>query len=136
MIDQTNKTVCHIVLWFAQGLLAAIFIMGGIAKVIQPIEELSKSIPWAVDLPLYLLKLIGIFEVLGGLGLILPSLFRIKPSLTVWAAIGLIIIMVLAVIFHISRGEFPSLGINILLMGIATFIAWGRVKLAPIRSRH
>lgn len=135
-MDQTNKTLCHIVLWIAQGLLAAIFMMEGIPKVTLPIEVLAKSIPWAVDLPLNLLKLIGIFEILGGLGLILPSLLRIKPYITVWAAIGLIIIMVLAMIFHISRGEFPSIGINILLMSIATFIAWGRVKLAPIRSRH
>jgi len=136
MMDQTNKNVCHIVLWIAQCLLAAIFIMAGIAKVTQPMEVLTKSMPWAGDLPLELLKFIGISELLGSVGLIFPSLLRIKPSLTVWAAFGLIAIMVLSVIFHISRGEFPSLGFNIVLIGIASFIAWGRVKLAPIHSRH
>lgn len=136
MVDQTNVKVCHIVLWIAQGLLATIFIMAGLTKVTQPMEVLTELMPWAGDLPMALLRFIGISEVLGSLGLILPSLFRIKPYLTVWAAIGLIAIMVLSVIFHIARGEYPSLGFNIVLTGIAYFIAWGRVKMAPIRPRH
>ena len=136
MVDQTNATVCHIVLWIAQGLLATIFITAGLTKVTQPMEVLIESMPWAADLSPGLVKFIGISETLGSLGLILPTLFRIKPFLTVWAAIGLIAIMVLSVIFHIARGEFPSLGFNIVLTGIASFIVWGRVKIAPIRPRQ
>lgn len=132
MTDQKRSKAMHIGLWIAQGLLAVMFIMAGAMKSLQPVEALAEALPWVTSTPLALVRFIGVSELLGGLGLLLPSLLRVKPFLTVWAAIGLAVVMVLASIFHGSRGEFEAIGMNILLVGIAAFIAWGRSKKAPI----
>jgi protein-S-isoprenylcysteine O-methyltransferase Ste14 len=82
-----------------------------------------------------LVKFIGISELLGGIGLILPSLLRKWPMLTPIAAIGICLIMIFAVIFHIKMGETKTIGMPILLALIAFFIAWGRMKSAPIAAK-
>lgn len=132
MTNQKNNKAINIILWIAQGLLAVMFIMAGIMKTTQPVEALAESLPWVTSTPVELVRFIGISELLGGLGLLIPSIFRFKPFLTVWAALGLALIMVLAAVFHASRGEFPNIGMNVILIGIAIFIAWGRSKKAPI----
>ena len=104
-------------------------------KSAQPIDQLSEMLPWASQVPVALVRFIGISEVFGGLGLILPALFRVKPQLTVWAAIGLATVMLLALIFHISRGEFSAIGIIVIIALMAVFIAWGRTKKAPIQPK-
>jgi len=134
---QTNRSkTLHIILWVAQVLLALMFIMTGFMKIFQPVEELSKMLPWVAQSPEALVRFIGVSELLGGLGLILPAALRIKPALTGWAAIGLLTVMVLASILHISRGEFSAIGMNIIIAIVAAFIAWGRFKKAPITSRN
>tara|TARA_R110000737_G_C14549969_1_gene480472 strand:- start:705 stop:1115 length:411 start_codon:yes stop_codon:yes gene_type:complete len=132
MTNQKSNKAINIALWIAQGLLAVMFIMAGIMKATQPIEALAESLPWVTSTSLGLVRFIGISELLGGLGLLIPSIFRFKPFLTVWAALGLALIMVLAAGFHASRGEFPNIGMNVVLIGIALFIVWGRSKKAPI----
>lgn len=129
-----NKKM-HIALWVAQGLFAVIFLMAGLTKLFQPIEAMAESMPWVLEVPQGLVRFIGISELLGGVGLILPSVLRIKPTLSVWAALGLATIMVLAVIFHGSRGEFPAIGANVLFISILGFIAWGRSKKAIITAK-
>jgi len=133
--EQTPSKGLNITLWVAQGLLAAMFLMAGANKFFQSIEELAKMLPWVTDMPMGLVKFIGISELLGGLGLLLPSILRIKPTLTPLAALGLSIVMLLASIFHISRGEFSAIGMNIVLLAIALFIAWGRTKKVPIHAK-
>jgi putative oxidoreductase len=130
----TNKPskAMHISLWVVQVLLAAMFLMSGFMKALMPIELLSAMLPWATSVPTALVKFIGLSELLGGLGLLLPSLLRIKPKLTVWAGVGLGTIMVLAIPFHISRGETPLIGMNVIFMLLSLFVAWGRSKKAPI----
>lgn len=135
MTNQKSNKAINIALWIAQGLLAVMFIMAGIMKATQPIEALAESLPWVTSTPLGLVRFIGISELLGGLGLLIPSIFRFKPFFTVWAALGLALIMVLAAGFHASRGEFPNIGMNVVLIGIALFIVWGRSKKAPILSK-
>lgn len=135
MENTTPSKAVHITLWVAQVLLAAIFLMSGFMKASMPIEELSAMVPWTSDVPLTLVRFIGTVELLGGIGLLLPSLLRIKPTLTVLAAVGLAIIMLLAIPFHISRGETPAIGVNCMFMLIALFIAWGRWKKAPILAK-
>ena len=135
MTTQKNNKAIHISLWIAQGLLGAMFIMAGSMKAMQPIEALAEMLPWATEVPSALVRFIGISELLGGTGLLLPSIFRIKPSLTVWAAIGLAIVQVLAAGFHGSRGETEVIGMNVVLIAIAAFIAWGRSKKAPIQPK-
>jgi putative oxidoreductase len=77
------------------------------------------------DVPRWLVRFIGTSELLGALGLILPAAMRIKPALTGFAALGLLTIMVLAALFHVSRGEFGMLPINSVLGALAAFVAWG-----------
>ena len=81
------------------------------------------------------MRFIGAAELAGALGLLLPSLTRIQPRLTVLAALGLIVVMVLASAFHLSRGEGAMLPMNLALAAVAAFIAWGRSKAAPIAPR-
>ena len=133
--QQQRSKALHITLWIAQVLLAAMFLMSGFMKVAQPIDQLSKMLPWAAQVPEALVRFIGVAEVLGAIGLILPSLLRIKPKLTPIAAVGLALVMLFAVVFHISRGETPMIGMNFILIAIATFIAWGRFKKAPITPK-
>ena len=133
-VQQPSKAL-NITLWIAQVLLAAMFLMSGLMKVSQPIEKLSESLAWTAQVPELLVRFIGVAEVLGALGLILPSLLRIKPRLTVTAALGLALVMIFAAVFHISRGENGAIGMNIILIAIALFIAWGRSKKAPIAPK-
>lgn len=124
----------HILLWVVQLLLACAFGMSGVMKSTQPVHVLVQNgIAWAGQVPLPLLRFIGISELLGAIGLILPAATRIKPSLTPLAALGLLTIMILAMAFHLSRGEVGATPINIVLGGLAAFVAWGRTKKAPIR---
>ena len=134
--QKTPSKALNIILWIAQVLLAGMFLMSGFMKVAQPIEELAKMLPWASQVPAGLVRFIGISEVLGGLGLILPALLRIKPILTAWAAVGLALVMLFAAGFHASRGETSAIGMNVILALVAIFIAWGRFKKAPIQQKN
>jgi uncharacterized membrane protein YphA (DoxX/SURF4 family) len=125
----------NISLWIAQVVLGGMFLMAGFMKISSPIEELAVTVPWAKDLPLQVVRFIGTTELSGALGLLLPSLFRIKPVLTPTAASGLVIIMLMAAIFHITRSEFPAIAFNATLGLVAAFIAWGRFKWVPIQAR-
>ena len=133
--QQQRSKALHITLWIAQVILAAMFLMSGFMKVAQPIDKLSQMLPWAAQVSEALVRFIGIAEVLGAVGLILPSLLRIQPKLTPIAAVGLALVMLFAVAFHISRGETPGIGMNFILIAIAAFIAWGRFKKAPITPK-
>lgn len=125
----------NVALWSTQLLLAAMFGMAGYMKLSQPISHLSAILPWAAQLPEGLVRFIGIAELAGALGLILPAATRILLVLTPLAASGLFVIMVLASGFHISRGEISNLPINAVIGSLAAFIAWGRFKEAAT-SRH
>ena len=125
----------HWVLWVVQVLLAAAFIMSGFGKVTQSMAELHATMPWSAEVPLGLVRFIGVAELLGGIGLILPAATRIQPWLTGYAAVGLLLVMVLAAGFHASRGEYRFIGINAILGGLAAFVAWGRLSSAPIAPR-
>ncbi len=133
--QHTSSKALHITLWIVQVLLAGMFIMSGFMKVSQPIDQLSQMLPWASQVPQALVRFIGISEVLGGIGLILPALLGIKPHLTAWAALGLVAVMIFAAIFHATRGEFSAINTNIILSLVALFIAWGRTKKAPMTAK-
>ena len=135
MQQQPRSKGLHITLWVLQTLLAAMYVMAGLMKVSQPIQTLSQSLPWTAQVPEALVRFIGVAEILGAVGLILPSLLRIQPKLTPIAAIGLVLVQIFAIGFHISRGETGVIGMNFILLLIAAFIAWGRFKKAPIAPK-
>lgn len=124
-----------IALWAVQILLAGMFGMAGFMKSTVPIVELSKTMAWAADVPMWLVRFIGISELSAAFGLILPAATRIKPVLTPLAASGLIVIMILASAFHLSRGEAQFVPMNLILGLLAAFVAWGRFAKAPITGR-
>ncbi|MBL7681787.1 MAG: DoxX family protein [Flavipsychrobacter sp.] len=136
MTQQTSRPKgLHIALWILQIGLGAIFVMAGIMKSSQPIAELSKTLPWTAQIPEGLVRFIGVCELLGGIGLVLPSIVRIKPKLSPIAAVGLATVMILAIVYHVSQDEVNIVGLNLALGLAAGFVAWGRFKKAPIQSR-
>lgn len=132
--SKTSKAV-NILLWIAQGLIALTLLWAAYAKLLQPIEETAKMLPWALDNP-GLLTFTGIVDFLGGIGIILPAAFKIQPKLSVFAAYGTIALMIVASIFHISRGEASLIGMNIFFLLLAAFVVWGRTKKAPILPKQ
>jgi len=122
-------------LWVVQLLLAVLFGGAGYAKVATSLPELAVSLPYTADLPGALVRFIGVSELAGAIGLVLPSLLRIVPILTPAAAIGLNVVMWLATLFHLFRGEWRDMLMTFVIGNLAAFVAWGRLKKAPIRPR-
>ncbi|HEY7023090.1 MAG TPA: DoxX family protein [Ktedonobacterales bacterium] len=122
----------NIALWVIQILLALAFLVAGAPKATQSIEALSKRLTWAKDVPVPLVRFIGVAEILGALGLILPALTGILPGLTIAAAVGLAIIQASAIIFHLMRGEARVIAGNIVLLALLLFVIYGRIALAPL----
>ncbi len=125
----------RIALWIVQVLIGLAFVGAGFMKVSTPYAELATQMAWVSAVPAGLVLFIGVAEIAGGLGVILPAATRIQPYLTPLAAAGLVLIMLFAAIFHLIRGEFGGIIPNIILMALAGFVAYGRYKLAPIASR-
>lgn len=116
----------NIALWALQIILGLMFLMVGFGKAFQ-YEKTKAKMPWVSDVSKGLVSLIGIAELLGGLGVILPAATGIMPVLTPIAGFGLALIMVLAAIFHLSRKEYQGIIMNIILLIVALFIALGRL---------
>jgi uncharacterized membrane protein YphA (DoxX/SURF4 family) len=127
--------ILNIALWTAQVILAGMFLMAGVMKSVKPIEELVVMMPWVSNFSSGTVRFIGVSEFLGGIGLILPAWVRIKPVLTPIAALGLVVVMAFAAIYHFSKGEYSAIAINFILASIALFITWGRYKKVPIAQR-
>jgi putative oxidoreductase len=126
----------RVALWIVQVLLAAAFFVVGFAKAVQPIDELAQQMAWVTAVPSGLVRFIGVMEIAGAVGLVLPAATRIAPLLTPIAALGLLLVMVLAAGFHLLRGEIAALPLNFVLGALAAFVMWGRFKKAPIPARH
>ena len=122
----------NIALWVVQALLALMFLFVGLTKAFFPLPTVKKNFSWANHVPGALVRFIGVSELVGGIGLILPAVTHILPWLTVAAAIGLALVMISAAIFHASRREFSMIGFTIVLLLLATFVVVGRVTLAPL----
>ena len=116
----------NIALWIVQALLAVAYLAAGGMKSTRPIESLSTSMSWVKVAPVGLVRFIGIAEVLGGLGVVLPLLTGVLPGLTVAAAVGLVVVQIFAAGFHASRGEASRLPMNVILLVLAAFVAYGR----------
>ncbi len=117
-------------LWIVQGLLAALFLFAGGAKLVLPLDQMAGP----VALPGWFLRFLGVAEVLGALGLILPGLLRIRPGLTPLAAAGLVIIMIGATVVTLAGGMVAVALMNLVVALLAAFVAYGRWRLAPQRG--
>jgi hypothetical protein len=118
------------ILWAIQILLALLFLFAGGAKFIVPVDQMTKGMPEALASSSFI-HFIGVCELLGGFGLVLPGLLRIKPGLTPLAASGLTIIMIGATAVSVPQGV--AMAILPLMAGIlAAFVAYGRWRVAPL----
>jgi uncharacterized membrane protein YphA (DoxX/SURF4 family) len=124
-----------IVLWVAQLLLAAAYGLFGSMKATQPLDQLAAMMTWIPDFPPLFVRGLGIVEILGAIGLILPAITRIQPRLTVIAALCILVHQFCAVALHVSKGEFNVLGLNVVLIVLTAFIFWGRRNKAVIFPR-
>lgn len=125
----------HVGAWVVQGLLAFVFGAAGAMKLGAPLDELAKNMAWIPHVPAWLVRFIGASELAGALGLVLPAATRIKPVLTPVAAALLVVVMVLGAGTHVAIGEAERIVANVVIGGLAAFVAWARLKKAPIASK-
>jgi uncharacterized membrane protein YphA (DoxX/SURF4 family) len=116
----------NLALWIAQIVAGAAFLLAGVMKTTQPLDQLGKRMKWVPTLSPATVRFIGISEFAGGLGLILPWATGIAKALTPIAAAALFVVMLLALGLHLKRREWPELIPGLVLGGLAAFIAWGR----------
>jgi bacteriorhodopsin len=123
----------NILLWVLQVLLAlAFFAHGGLLLFPPP----AIAVQLNAAFPRWFWLFLGVAEILAAVGLTLPGLARIQPRLVAWAAAGIMIVMICATIFHLSRGEVSSAISTVVLLAVATFIAYMRWRVAPIQPRR
>ena len=120
-------------LWVVQVFLALAFLGSGSLKVVKTKAELVEAMAWVEDFSANTVRFIGVMEILGALGLVLPAVTGVAPVLTPLAATGLAITMLLAAATHVRRHEaVPFAVVNLALLALATFIAWGRFGPHPL----
>ena len=120
----------NIALWILQVLLALFFLFAGVMKFVMPVEQMTAQ----SGFPGWFFWFIGAVEILGGLGLLLPSLLRIKPGLTPLAALGLVIVMIGATVLSVKGGLAAAL-IPFVTGVLLALVAYGRWRLVPIQSK-
>jgi hypothetical protein len=123
----------NILLWVLQVLLAAAFLAHGMLFLTPPAEMVEQM---NASLPRWFQLFLGVAEVAAAFGLIVPAVTRIMPRLVPSAAVGIMIVMVSATVFHLMRGEFSSAAITLVLLAMAAFVAYARWRLAPIAPRR
>jgi uncharacterized membrane protein YphA (DoxX/SURF4 family) len=117
----------NVVLWVIAAFLGGAFLVAGAMKALLPKEKLAASgMGWTEDFSPGAVKLIGVLEVLAGIGLILPAALDILPVFVPLAAFGLVLVMIGAVVVHARRKEYPPIGVNVLILVLAAIVAWGR----------
>ena len=119
----------HVALWIVTGLLAAVYLFSGGAKLTMTKDKIGAMAPsaeWVGDFSDRSVKAIGALEILGAVGLILPAVLDIAPILVPLAALGLAMIMLGAVITRIRRHELTVMVADLVYLGLAGFVAWGR----------
>jgi len=123
----------NILLWVLQVLLAVVFIAHGLLLLMPPPDIAAQMV---MSLPRSFWVFLGVAEVAAAIGLTLPGLTRVMPSLVTWAAIGIMIVMISATIYHVMRNEISSAVVTFVLLLMATFVAYMRLRVMPIAARR
>ncbi|GAB3804589.1 DoxX family protein [Spirosoma humi] len=123
-----SAKLLHISLWIVQILLAASLGWAACMKLFKPIDQLAAMWPWTAQLPYGFVQLTALFDGLGAIGLVIPTWLNVRPRMTSLAALGVIGLMSSAVVMHLIRGEASLIGVNLVFMGLAAFVAWGRAS--------
>lgn len=125
----------NIALWIAQLFLAFSLFYSGGTKAFVTIADLAVQWPSIGAIDPLLVRLLGIVDMLGAIGLIVPAILRIRPMLTVLAAWGVLALMACALVFHVRQDELGQVGVNLFFGSLALFIAWGRSRRSPVTVR-
>jgi putative oxidoreductase len=123
----------NVVLWILQVLLALAFFAHGLLVLMPPPDIAAQML---AALPRGFWLFLSVAEILAAVGITLPGLTRILPGLVTWAAVGIMFVMISATIWHIVRGEISSAGITLILLAMATFVAYMRHRVVPIPARR
>jgi VIT1/CCC1 family predicted Fe2+/Mn2+ transporter len=116
----------NIALWVLQVLLGLAFVFHSYLMLRPSPERLQSGMKYVLEMPRALRLFAGVAEGLAALALILPALFNILVWITPLAAAGLVLLMLGAIVFHIPRHEYQTIGLNVVLGLLAAFVAWGR----------
>ena len=119
----------NIALWVVTVVLALVFLAAGAMKATRSKETLADKMAWVEDFSSGTIKTIGVLEILGAMGLVLPAVTGIAPILVPLAAVGLALTQAGAVVVHARRGETANIVVNIVLLAMTLFVAWGRFGL-------
>lgn len=111
-------------LWIAQSILAIAFLMAGMMKLLQPKEQLIENMEVLSTFSPSAINTIGLVEVLGAIGVLLPVILDVLPSIVPWAAAGLVLDMIAAAATHVRRSEWGMVGVNAVLFTLAAFVAY------------
>jgi uncharacterized membrane protein YphA (DoxX/SURF4 family) len=122
----------NLVVWALQVLLALAFLLAGVRKVSQPRQRLATNMGWVEDFSDRTVRTIGVLELLAGVGLLLPAVTGVATVLVPLAAVGLVLMMVLAARTHRRRGELQMIGVNAALLLAAVVVAWARFGPYPL----
>lgn len=112
--------------WIIQGIVSVMFLMAGVMKSTQPKEKLEPKLPWVKDYSLGIVRLVGVSELLGAIGLIVPQLTGIVPVLTPIAACGLVVVMLMAAVYHFRKQEYKAIAFNLVLLTLSLVVAFYR----------
>ncbi|SFT86031.1 DoxX family protein [Paraburkholderia aspalathi] len=118
----------------AQAVIFAGFVVIGWIKLSEPIPELAAMWPWTGQLPEIVVRALGVVDIAGGVGIFLPALLRIRPGLTVLAALGCVALQICALVFHAWRGELAVAPVNLIFLALASLVLWGR-RARPVAPR-
>jgi len=110
--------------WIVAAVLALMYLFAGGKKLAQSQEQLRPMMGWVDRVPMPLVRTIGVLEILGAAGLILPPATGIAPWLALASAIGLAVIQIGGIVVHLSRGEAKVIGLNLALLALAIVAAW------------
>lgn len=120
--------------WMAQTILSGIFFLSGVLKLFLSVETLAQSDPWIYQAPVPFVRFIGLVELTAGVGLMLPSLLRQRTIWSMRAGFSILLLLLLALSFHIIREEWGAIPTVVVLAAIDMYLLWGRIKIAPIRD--
>jgi uncharacterized membrane protein len=134
-LDTKASTGLSVSLWVVQSLLCLLFAGTGVWKLLTPVPQLAAQFPWMGQVPVAFMRATGVIDLLGGIGLLLPAITRIKPGLTALAALGCAVLQACAIVFHVARGEAVSTPFNFLLLALSIFVFRGRRSKALIQPR-
>lgn len=134
-MEVVTRRSLNTALWVVQVMLAVAFVLRGGMNVLNPSANLASRMEWGAFAPTTLVRILGLLEAAGALGLLLPARTRIWPVLTPVAAVGLSLMMTSAVSVHLTMCDLSGIGVCVVLFVAASFVAWGRFSGAPIAPR-